>query len=171
MPSPIRSFRLALSLSALAFAVALTACGGSSNRVDPEDITQQTYAASLGIDLTQFKSSSDGIAYLDNVVGTGAFAVSGNVLTISYRGYLTDGTDFSANDTQRDAFTVDLSQTQLIYGFTEGLLGDGNHMAPMAVGGQRRVIVPPSAGYGPYDNGSIPGNSTLIFDIGLSSVQ
>jgi FKBP-type peptidyl-prolyl cis-trans isomerase len=51
----------------------------------------------------------------------------------------------------------------VISGFDQGVTG-------MKVGGKRKVTVPPSLGYGIQPNGSIPGNSTLIFDIELVSI-
>jgi FKBP-type peptidyl-prolyl cis-trans isomerase len=52
----------------------------------------------------------------------------------------------------------------LIEGFERALPG-------MAVGGLRRVVVPPSLGYGETRNGLIPPNATLIFEIELVSFQ
>jgi peptidylprolyl isomerase len=41
----------------------------------------------------------------------------------------------------------------------------------MRVGGQRRLVIPPDLAYGNRAVGSIPPNATLVFDIGLLSVQ
>ena len=41
----------------------------------------------------------------------------------------------------------------------------------MRVGGRRKLTIPPSMAYGSQGSGSIPPNSTLIFDIELLSVS
>jgi peptidylprolyl isomerase len=41
----------------------------------------------------------------------------------------------------------------------------------MKVGGQRRLIIPPNLGYGSQMVGSIPPNSTLVFDVMLLNVR
>ena len=40
----------------------------------------------------------------------------------------------------------------------------------MAVGGERKVTIPPQLAYGDRAEGSIPRNSTLTFDIKLISI-
>ena len=54
---------------------------------------------------------------------------------------------------------------QVIKGWDQGVPG-------MRVGGQRRLVLPPDLAYGSSGAGtSIPPNATLVFDIGLLSVQ
>jgi len=105
----------------------------------------------------------------DLTVGTGAEAAVGRQVSVHYVGWLYSETAAENKGTQFDtsvgrapfAFTVG---SGVIAGFSQGVTG-------MKVGGIRRVVIPPSLGYGAQANGSIPGNSTLIFEIQLLSVQ
>ena len=66
---------------------------------------------------------------------------------------------------RRDPFQFALGRGQVIKGWDEGVKG-------MRVGGQRRLIIPPSLGYGQRGApGAIPPNAKLIFDVELLKVQ
>lgn len=106
----------------------------------------------------------------DLVVGTGTEAVTGNVLTVNYTGWLYNG---SATDgkgpqfgTSYDStpFSFTLGGSQVISGWDRGLVG-------MKVGGVRRLVVPPSLAYGNVRSGPIPPNATLVFEVQLVDVQ
>ena len=64
----------------------------------------------------------------------------------------------------RTPFRFTVGAGQVIKGWDEGLMG-------MKVGGKRKLTIPPELGYGSRDNGPIPANSTLIFDIDLLGIE
>ena len=102
---------------------------------------------------------------VDVRVGTGTQATTGSRVTVNYAGYLYSATAAENKGTRFDAGTLPFTVgTGVIAGFSQGVVG-------MRVGGLRRVIIPPSLGYGSEANGSIPANSTLVFDIELTTVQ
>ena len=100
----------------------------------------------------------------DITVGTGAEAVSGKKITVNYSGTFTDGTKFDSSYDRGTPFTFTLGAGEVIQGWDQGFAG-------MKVGGKRKLTVPPSLGYGPNDYQSIPGNSTLIFEVELLNVE
>lgn len=77
-------------------------------------------------------------------------------VTIFYQGYLLDGTKFDGTDVEPASFPL----SNLILGWQIGIPMFGK-------GGKGKLIIPPGLAYGPEDNGSIPGNSTLMFEIEL----
>jgi FKBP-type peptidyl-prolyl cis-trans isomerase len=101
----------------------------------------------------------------DEVVGTGTEAKAGDSVTVQYVGMLTNGTVFDASANHgTQGFTFNLGAGQVIKGWDEGVVG-------MKVGGKRELVIPASLGYGAQAVGSIPANSTLVFEVELQSVQ
>jgi FKBP-type peptidyl-prolyl cis-trans isomerase len=104
----------------------------------------------------------------DLVVGTGRVAANGNVLNVNYTLWLYDGskTDNKGNQLQAATFQFTLGAGGVIAGWNQGVPG-------MAVGGKRRLVLPPSLAYGTTgsSDGSIPPNATIIFEIELVNVQ
>ncbi len=123
--------------------LALAGCGGGDSGTTP------TSGGTLVID--------------DLVVGTGATAAVGDVVTVNYVGTLTNGTKFDSSYDRGQPYVFQIGAGQVIAGWDQGVPG-------MKVGGKRRLTIPPSLGYGNQANGSIPPNSTLIFDIDLVSI-
>jgi len=105
----------------------------------------------------------------DIKVGTGAEAVSGQLVAVHYTGWLwldgMKGKKFDSSKDRGEPFVFPLGAGQVILGWDEGVSG-------MKVGGSRTLIIPPNAGYGDAGAGAdIPPNSTLIFEVELLAVQ
>ncbi len=110
---------------------------------------------------------ADGLQIIDIKTGSGTAAKAGSTVTVEYTGWLqSTGKKFDSSF-DRGAQTFDvtpLGQAQVIPGWNEGLVG-------MKAGGTRRLIIPPTLGYGAQANGPIPANSTLIFDVTVIAVK
>lgn len=130
-------------LSALIL-VTLAACGG-------------------GGDSATTPSGGGTLVVEDLVVGTGATAVIGDTLTVNYVGTLTNGTKFDSSYDRGTPFVFQVGAGRVIAGWDQGVPG-------MKVGGKRRLTIPPSLAYGSQAVGSIPANSTLLFDVDLVSI-
>ena len=104
------------------------------------------------------------------VAGTGTIAAKGQTVTVNYTGWLYDASKTDNKGTQFDTTTgrgplsFVLGSGQVIGGWDLGIPG-------MKVGGTRRLVIPPSFGYGSFVHASIPASSTLVFDIELLTVQ
>jgi FKBP-type peptidyl-prolyl cis-trans isomerase len=105
------------------------------------------------------------LQYIDVKTGTGAAVKAGDKVTVGYTGWLANGTKFdSSADHPGQPFSFTVGQGQVIPGWDKGLIG-------MKVGGERRLIIPPSLGYGAQGAGStIPPNATLVFDVTIVSI-
>jgi len=101
-------------------------------------------------------------------VGTGAVAAAGRTVTVNYTLWLYDPSRPENKGNQADgpgSFSLLLGAGQAIRGFEQGVAG-------MAVGGLRRVVVPPDLAYGAAGRPPvIPSNATLVFDVELTAVQ
>jgi len=107
-------------------------------------------------------TTESGLVYIDFEPGTGEIAAEGSFVAVDYSGWLqATGELFDSSISRAAAFQFDIGTGTVIPGWDEGVQG-------MAVGGKRRLIIPPALGYGEFGFGeSIPGDSTLIFDIEL----
>jgi peptidylprolyl isomerase len=102
----------------------------------------------------------------DLIEGTGAYAQTGDTITVNYVGALyKNGKVFDASWNRNQTFTTPLGAGAVIPGWDQGLVG-------MRVGGRRLLIIPPNLAYGTTGSGSaIPPNSTLIFIVDLLAVS
>ena len=112
------------------------------------------------------KKLCSGLEYIDIKQGTGPVAKDGSTVNVYYTGWVQGGQKFdSSYDDGKQPFSVSpLGQAGVIPGWNQGLVG-------MKAGGTRRLIIPPSLGYGSQGQGPIPANATLIFDVTVVSVS
>lgn len=96
--------------------------------------------------------------------GAGAEIKNGELATVHYTGWLTDGTKFDSSLDRGEAFTFPLGVGMVIKGWEQGVLG-------MKVGEKRKLTIPSSLGYGERGaGGMIPPNATLIFEVELLKI-
>ncbi|WP_151446034.1 FKBP-type peptidyl-prolyl cis-trans isomerase [Lacisediminimonas profundi] len=114
-------------------------------------------------------TTASGLQYEEITEGSGEEARAGAHVTVHYTGWLRNadgsaGKKFDSSKDRGDPFEFPLGAGHVIKGWDEGVQG-------MKVGGQRRLVIPASLGYGARGAGGvIPPNATLIFDVELLAV-
>jgi FKBP-type peptidyl-prolyl cis-trans isomerase len=126
--------------------------------------TSQSGTVLDSVNTAQPDSDSSSFFVSDVVVGSGAEARPGQIITVHYTGTLTDGRVFDSSLNRGQPFSFVLGAGQVIKGWDRGVVG-------MKVGGTRVLTIPPELAYGANAIGGIPSNSTLIFNVELLSVE
>ncbi|TGL62225.1 FKBP-type peptidyl-prolyl cis-trans isomerase [Leptospira ognonensis] len=108
-------------------------------------------------------SSDKDLIIQDIKVGNGQVAYSGSNVTVHYVGRLKNGTKFDSSRDRKRPFEFNLGAREVIRGWDKGIVG-------MKEGGIRKLTIPPDMAYGDKATGSIPANSTLIFEVELIKV-
>lgn len=104
-------------------------------------------------------TTASGLQYEDIKIGSGATAKAGNLVSVHYTGWLTDGQKFDSSKDRNEPFDFNLGAGQVIKGWDEGVQG-------MQVGGVRKLTIPAALGYGARGAGGvIPPNATLVFEV------
>ncbi len=96
--------------------------------------------------------------------GSGATPVPGKTVTVNYLGYFIDGKTFDSSYDRNKPFKFKYGIGEVIQGWDEG-------MAKMTVGGKYKLIIPSHLAYGSTQQGPIPPNSTLVFEMELLDVE
>jgi FKBP-type peptidyl-prolyl cis-trans isomerase FkpA len=130
---------------------AISSCSKSGASEQEQMIS---FAKSNSINYT---TDPSGILYEIITPGNSTKPVATNTITVTYKGLLMNGTQF-------DAGTITYPLNQLIQGWVIAV-------PKIGVGGEIKVLIPSSLGYGTRGSGSIPGNSPLYFEIKLSAVK
>jgi FKBP-type peptidyl-prolyl cis-trans isomerase FkpA len=96
--------------------------------------------------------------------GTGASPKKGDLVTVHYTGWLTDGSKFDSSVDRDDPFQFALGMGQVIGGWDQGV-------ATMRIGDKVKLTIPPHLGYGAGGYpGAIPPNATLVFEVELLAI-
>ncbi len=90
-----------------------------------------------------YELKASGLYYLDEVVGTGAQAVTHDTAYMFFTGYFLDGTKFGTNVGTTDTLIRPVNEGWLIKGFDEAITN-------MKEGGKCKVLLPSSLGYYDY---------------------
>lgn len=131
-------------------------------------VTPTATTGKLGNEL---KETPSGLQYQDLVVGDGPRPLLGQTVRLRYTGWTVDGTKFDGNqDGTKPALELKLGKGEVIKGWEIGV-GGGRGLEAMRVGGKRKLVIPPELGYGSNPMGTIPPNSTLVFEIELIGIK
>ena len=106
-------------------------------------------------------TTASGLVIEEVLVGEGAEARAGQMVSVHYTGWLTDGTKFDSSKDRNEPFEFSLGARHVIAGWDEGVQG-------MKIGGTRKLTIPAALGYGARGAGGvIPPNATLVFEVEL----
>ncbi|TDG35403.1 peptidylprolyl isomerase [Pedobacter changchengzhani] len=134
--------------------------GSSCTRTEETDTDKQLVAFLKKNNINAVKDAS-GLYYQIIKPGSGSFTYPDNTqITIKYEGKLLNGEMFDDGGGQEQTFPL----ASLIKGWKIGI-------PKIQKGGEIRLIIPPSLGYGGNGAGSVPPNAVLDFNIKLSNTQ
>lgn len=106
--------------------------------------------------------TDSGLLYQVMTEGTGSSPEATDTVEVHYKGTLIDGTQFDSSYDRDQSATFPLDR--VIPGWTEGV-------QLMKEGSKFKFVIPPELAYGENDTGTIPPNSTLIFEVELIKVE
>jgi len=181
-----RLLRLVLTLIAVVLATSVSACGGDDDSAGsaPETATSQpdtSTTASLSPAEIEHRLKNTGVKPVlghptgspprrlvveDIVKGKGPPAKKGDTVMVHYVGQnFSNGKEFDNSWDRGAPFPVTIGVSQVIEGWTRGLVG-------IREGGRRMLTVPPELGYGPQGYPpDVPPNETLVYVIDAVSVR
>ena len=110
----------------------------------------------------EVKTTASGLQYEVIKEGTGIKPTIVDTFVAHYRGTFVNGTEFEASYNRGEPLIYPVSA--VIRGWTEGL-------QLMPAGSKYKFYIPHNLAYGVNDNGTIPGGSTLIFELELLDVK
>lgn len=126
---------------------------------------QQPGNEKQGADEKPKKTLEGGVIVKDLKLGNGPLCKPGRMVTVYYTGRLKSNNKVFDQSQQGPGFKFRLGRGEVIKGWDVGLAG-------MKVGGKRLITIPPNMGYGQKGSPpTIPGSSTLLFEVELKAVN
>lgn len=111
-----------------------------------------------------FTKTDSGLKYKITTHGDGKLAKAGDTVIMHYTGKFENGEVFDSSLERGEPFSFPLGAGRVIKGWDEGV-------AYLHIGDKATFVIPPEIGYGSTRRGSIPANSTLIFDVELLDIM
>jgi FKBP-type peptidyl-prolyl cis-trans isomerase len=112
-----------------------------------------------------YDETPSGLRYKILQNGNGKKAEKGNLVSVHYKGQLTDGQVFDSSYQRKQPIDFTIGVGQVIPGWDEGI-------QLLKVGDKARLVIPSNLAYGSQGAGGvIPPNATLIFDVELMNVK
>jgi len=144
-------------LVVLAISTLLFSCKKKISQEEADEKIIKQYISDKGLNA---KATGSGLYYVVETEGTGTNPNINSMVTVVYRGTLTDGSEFDKSSTSGATFNL----SGVIKGWQEGI--------PLyKKGGKGKLLIPSALGYGNQATGKIPASSVLIFEIELVDVK
>lgn len=136
----------------------IISCGNKNEENTEVKLEEATMELKVGEEVT----TESGLKYEVLTLGTGEKPTASDKVEVHYHGTLLDGTVFDSSVDRGE--TIKFGLNQVIKGWTEGL-------QLMPTGSKFKFTIPSELAYGERKTGSIPPNSTLIFEVELFSIE
>lgn len=140
----------------LAILISLSSCNKEQQEIDERN----AYLEENNITVSPTES---GLYYIETEVGTGAQPQVEDIVTVHYTGKFLNGEVFDSS--------VDSTPIEFLLGAGRVIKGWDEGIALMKEGGKATLIIPSDLAYGENGSNSIPGYSTLIFEVELIEVK
>jgi len=122
----------------------------------------KTWVATMAINKISVDSTSTGLYYITDKVGTVPLVQTGDTVTVQYTGMFLDKTVFDSSTSF--TYVHKAEKQRMIPGWEEGI----EHLGK---GGSATFLIPSAEAYGPLGYSVIPPYTPLLFMISVSDIK